>query len=333
MKRFSFCVVIGLILVFLAKSFGYACECARPLAMGGAFTGLADDANATYWNPAALGLMDKTEATYTGTVYDRDAINYDDWVAMAMPLRAFGLNENINWGTMGLSFMNNIDKTKYSEVYYGLDYSALAEETDRWYMLSYGRKITDRIEGLCVGGNIRYCTLDYKIKESLTVGSTTYTADSSDSDEWASVDLAVYYIRGNLSAGILFQNANEPQFTLFGKKYIYRLNVRPGVAYRFGEKFILSGEVYDATDQSDYMNLRLGAEAKVTDNVYVRLGAYDFTDTEKAGCAFTGGFGIASGELFKNVKTELNYGAMYWYDSKTDTKDKFTHFLSVSTKF
>src|SRR5579885_570662 len=36
---------------------------ARPLAMGSAFTAVADDANAIYWNPGALGSLTTREAT------------------------------------------------------------------------------------------------------------------------------------------------------------------------------------------------------------------------------------------------------------------------------
>ncbi|MDH5174640.1 MAG: PorV/PorQ family protein, partial [Elusimicrobiota bacterium] len=36
---------------------------ARPVAMGGAFVAVADDANTTYWNPAGLALLEEREIT------------------------------------------------------------------------------------------------------------------------------------------------------------------------------------------------------------------------------------------------------------------------------
>lgn len=310
-----------------------ACEGARPMAMGGAFTGLADDANATYWNPAALGLMKRAELTYTGTVYDRDAYNYDDWASMVIPLKIFSSDEGINWGTFGLSFMNNADEGKYSLLYYNINIDVKVEVDNRWYTLSYGRELSEIIEGLCIGANLRYLTFEETIKAQATIGGTTYQASASDDDSDYGIDLGVYYLWQNLSVGLLIQDVNEPEITVFGTTGKYNVNLRSGIAYRFGEKFVLSGELYDVTDESDHRNLRIGAEAKVTDNIAIRLGGYDITATEKTGRAITGGVGLASGELIENVKAELSYGALYWYESEAETKDKFTHLVSLSVKF
>ena len=38
----------------LLLGISYACWGGRPLAMGGAFTGVADNVDAVYWNPAGL---------------------------------------------------------------------------------------------------------------------------------------------------------------------------------------------------------------------------------------------------------------------------------------
>jgi len=309
-----------------------ACEGARPLAMGGAFTGLADDANNTYWNPAAMGLMDEIEVTYTGTAYDRDVINYDDWLSLVVPLD--NLSEGaFDRGVLGLSFMHNTDRTSYSDVYYTLNYSVDAEVKHHWYTLSYGRELKELLEGLCIGANLRYNTLEYDINAALTVGGTTFAANSSSSDNWVSVDLALYYLWEDLSMGILFQDVNQPEYTLFGTEYQYNVNIRPGIAYRWNDRYILSAEIYDLADKSDSRNLRLGVEAKATDNISVRLGGYDITATEKTGRAITGGLGFNLEELFEKVKADISYGLMYWYESEADTEDKFTHFASFTTKF
>jgi len=331
------------LIVILSYVFGFvriseACEGARPLAMGGAFTGLADDANATYWNPAALGLMKEPEVTYTGTVYDRDAFNYDDWVSMVIPLDTISKAEKTNWGTLGLSFMNNIDKGKYSLLYHDININVEAEIENRWYTLSYGRELREFssfIEGLCVGANIRFLTFEETLKAQAAIGGTTYLANASDDDNHFAIDLAIYDLWKwqDFSAGLLIQNINEPKLTLFGEKATYKINFRPGIAYRYEDKFILSAELYDATDRNNHRNLRIGAEAQVTDNVALRLGGYDITATERTGRAITSGIGIASKEINKNIKFDLSYGVLYWYKSEAETKDKFTHLLSLSAKF
>ena len=49
---------------------------ARPLAMGGAFVGAADDATAAYWNPAGLANIDDIEIT-TMHATQSDLQSYD----------------------------------------------------------------------------------------------------------------------------------------------------------------------------------------------------------------------------------------------------------------
>ena len=338
MKRVIALVVVLCCIFGLAKT-AEACEGARPLAMGGAFTGLADDANATYWNPAALGLMTRPEFTYTGTVYDRDAVNYDDWASFVLPLNYFSKNKDSNLGTIGLSFMNNIDKGKYSYLYYGLDINVEVEVENRWYTLSYGREITELshiLEGLCFGFNLRFETFEETLKAQATIGGTTYSADLSDDDSTFAIDLALYDLWRwqDFSIGVLFQDINEPDLTLFGETAKYKLNIRPGAAYRaFDGKLILSCEVYDVTNNSSHRNLRVGAEAQATDMIKLRAGGYDVTATEKTGRAITGGIGIISKKIKENIDLDFSYAVLYWYESKADIADKLSHMLSLSAKF
>lgn len=61
---------------------------ARPSAMGGAFTGMADDLNALTWNPAGLGLMARPELSILHTDYLIDT-RYE-MVGYAQPLSGLG---------------------------------------------------------------------------------------------------------------------------------------------------------------------------------------------------------------------------------------------------
>ena len=61
---------------------------ARPAAMGGAFTGMADDLNALMWNPAGLGLMARPELSILHVDYLVDT-RYE-MVGYANPLSGLG---------------------------------------------------------------------------------------------------------------------------------------------------------------------------------------------------------------------------------------------------
>lgn len=74
-----------------------ACVGARPLAMGGAFIGLADDVNATYWNPAGLAQLPQSEATLMHTTTNRDTVNYQDYLAYASKLQQNGMGFGISY--------------------------------------------------------------------------------------------------------------------------------------------------------------------------------------------------------------------------------------------
>jgi hypothetical protein len=86
LKRFHIKLVVLLFLLLVVKvqaqSVNYVAEVltmgagARPLAMGGAFVGLANDATAAFWNPAGLALIDDIEIT-TMHATQSDLQSYD----------------------------------------------------------------------------------------------------------------------------------------------------------------------------------------------------------------------------------------------------------------
>ena len=86
LKRFHLNLIgvlfLSLVVKVQAQSVNYTAEVltmgagARPLAMGGAFVGLANDATAAFWNPAGLALIDDIEIT-TMHATQSDLQSYD----------------------------------------------------------------------------------------------------------------------------------------------------------------------------------------------------------------------------------------------------------------
>jgi hypothetical protein len=226
--------------------------------MGGAFTGLADDVSATYWNPAALVYLDGKYVTWMHTANNRESINYQDYFAYAAPL-----DEK---SAIGLSYIGY--KMAPSLEMYGLS----ASWDESWYWLSYGRKLSEETS---IGANVKFIDDDLKI----AVGGVQLPI-SADTD--MAVDLALYHHASDtVTVGLLVQNVNEPEidWIVGGETVPYSKwgrNYRPGVAVRVPDQnIIVSAEVYDALDDSDARALRLGFEKKFPENRFaLRAGRY-----------------------------------------------------------
>ncbi len=145
MKRF---IVVGLIIIFAITTFGFAqseagsiflliAPSARAGGMGEAHVGLADDAYASYWNPAGLGFLEGTEL----------ALMHVNWLpnlADDMSYDCFAMRKSIpNLGTVGghLIYLNLGEQTRTDEVG-----TALGEFSSYMFAfnLSYSTKINEK---------------------------------------------------------------------------------------------------------------------------------------------------------------------------------------------
>lgn len=113
----------------------------RALGMGGAFVAVADDATASYWNPAGLGLVRELQisAAHTALSLGRQY----NFAGIAVPLGA--------WGTMGANWINfgvkNIDGRDQT----GLP-TGMFSNNEQALLLTYGVQL---VPGLAVGGGVK----------------------------------------------------------------------------------------------------------------------------------------------------------------------------------
>jgi len=218
-----------------------ACVGARALAMGGAFTGLADDASATYWNPAALvDLPSKANFTAMYTANNRGQINYQEYVAYVAPV-----GPTSALGASWLRFKLTVDV------------GVVVVDKQDWYWVSFGRKIGPKTS---FGANVRF------INDSVNVSGISADTDTG-------FDVALYHHASDaVTLGLLVQEVNEPETTFSsGGSVLSRANWmqnwRPGIAVRLPEHVILSAEVYNATEgdiprEAGGRAFRFGAEKK-----------------------------------------------------------------------
>ncbi|MFA5097700.1 MAG: hypothetical protein WC490_03630 [Candidatus Margulisiibacteriota bacterium] len=102
---------LGLMLALSASSFAYYGT--RPMGMGGAFTAIADDANAAYWNPAGFALNPGVDVTGSTRLTNRNQIMGDNMAAAKFCYEA-EMNSPFDW-IFGVGFLSAmaIDTAQY----------------------------------------------------------------------------------------------------------------------------------------------------------------------------------------------------------------------------
>ncbi len=116
---------------------------ARSLAMGAAFVGVADDASATYWNPAGLSQITRKEVTllkatlFAETTYD--------FYSFVMPSKKGGSAWGVSMtklGSSGFEKVNYDPKAAPAGSYSSDGTFSVAESATSW---AYGRKVVDHV--------------------------------------------------------------------------------------------------------------------------------------------------------------------------------------------
>jgi len=123
---------------------------ARPLGMGSAFTAVADNADAPYWNPAGLSSITKSEIITTQTKLSTDADHY--YVSYVFPLKRGAIG--ISWIQIG---MGTITQTTTTDAFNEVITTGAFSYFSNAYLLSYGLPVNPNIS---VGLTAKYLTSD-----------------------------------------------------------------------------------------------------------------------------------------------------------------------------
>ena len=233
---------------------------ARAVAMGGAYTALATDANALLYNPAGLARIARNEATF---MHNTDVAGiFQEYGAYASP-QGWGVNFNyLNAGTVGNTTISNPTGA-------GLGTSGLY---DLALSGGYGRKIGD---SLSLGAEIKY------IRETI----------AGISGQTAAFDFGALYSVPKLTGlalGLSLQNVG-PTVKYEGATQNLPLTIRGGAAYDFdvlGEKSAVSFDLIK--ERSSTVVAAVGLETVLVKMMPIRLG---FTSNNDAGIGITTGVG------------------------------------------
>jgi hypothetical protein len=229
----------------------------RPMGMGGAFSSVADDANAPLFNPAGIAQLEKKEAAFnssklfTGLEGVDIGLNYFSVI--------YPVNETV--GSFGLTWSN-----LYAPALYREDTVNLA----------YGRQIV-RTSGfqLLAGANLKYLRHEYTLDER-TINDAVFKNATAAGNMTFDLGVMTNFENAGLSFALVSKNITNPDLGLQSADRVDNENVFGASYYNEVLPFVklpcftLATDVVNTNKDFDY---RIGAETVVLDKrLGIRLG-------------------------------------------------------------
>jgi hypothetical protein len=221
---------------------------ARPLGMGRAFTGVADDVDAVYWNPAGLSNFRSNQLTFQYSPLPV-AGSYQ-YMAYAQPVNTRG--------SIGLSIINlesgklarttEVTSTEFAETG---DYDAY----ERAYLAAYAHRFTNRY-----ASGLTLKAVENSIDD---VKESGYGAD------WGNM----FSVNENLQFGAMVRNIVQPTYKFNTEKETFPRILRAGGSFRTLKGHLLTAlDVEKAMGESQNPRFHLGFEGHVIENIFFRAG-------------------------------------------------------------
>jgi tetratricopeptide (TPR) repeat protein len=281
---------------------------ARPIGMGNAYTALADDVNAIYYNPAGLAQLDECQFTSGyGKLYwglDDGSNLGSGFIGYAHPL--------YHWGTLGAGWVN-----------FGLQ--GLYRENS--FIFSYGNRLRKR---LLAGLNLKLLSKKY--------GKTTYTENAlidggpgvtgerdpvfseGYSKTGFSTDLGfLYKFNREYSLGLSLIDINQPCMDLKDSKSKVPIGVKSGFLYN--SDFLTFA--FDTTFRNGDVNVYSGAEKWFLNRTFaVRAGL---------GVGSRSFSNLSLGASYTKYLFQFDYAFLYPLSGIRDTYG--SHRISLTLRF
>ncbi len=243
-------------------------------AMGGAFTSIANDATAMYWNPAGIDLIERNQIVFTQTDWFVDIkLNYIGAIFKAGYLGTFGVNITaMTMGDMEVTTENNPEGTGdyFSAGMYAFGITFARHLTQKFvigFNLKYVRETISQsaAQGVALDIGTMFITPFYGIRLATSV-SNFGTKMKMQGD-----DLLIQYDPNPNIAG---DNSNLNAF-YETESYELPLRLQIGIARDFypvkGQRLTLAVEAAHPNDNSEYVNLG-GELALFNERVFLRGG-------------------------------------------------------------
>ena len=236
---------------------------ARALGMGSAFTAVANDSTAAFWNPAGLAKLKKNEASFmhANLTDDRD-YNFFNYAHILND------KDGKSNGTLALSHIrfgiDGIPETREDangnpilDANGNVRIFSYFEDTETNTFVSYGRVVTDKFYA---GINLKY------LKQKLF----TNKADTMG------LDLGFMYDwNDKTTLGLSIRDLGESMDwnTEAGTKDDVPVTTTLGIAHQCNDKLLVSADLNKVKDMD--VKFFCGAEYKIQENVILRVGSHD----------------------------------------------------------
>jgi len=271
---------------------------ARPASMGEAFSAVADDIYAIYWNPAGLIQFEGTQITGTHAEWFQNIRH--EFIAFSSPLSkdlVFAMS------IFGL-YMTDLEKRSWSFE---------APEADPTSPES-------KFASYDIAGTAA-CGYKFSEKFNAGIGLKVIYERIDDYNAWDfAADIGGIYRpwADNLQFGLVVQNIG-PKLKFIEKSYWLPVNLKFGTAFRIPEwNFLLALDINQSID--DYMTIDLGAEEKITEFLALRAGyKYKWFGNDLGALS-----GLTAGIGFKLYGYHLDYGFAPYGDLGLTHRISFT---------
>jgi len=270
-------------------SFLYRGVGARALGMGGAFTAIANDVTAVYWNPAGIATQDPFQISFMHAMLFLDTSL--DFLVASAPTERYG---SFGVGILALTSGGFEQRSALNEVIGNFDTRDLA------FIVSWSKEV---FQDISFGLNYKF--VNQKI--------LSYTGNGHGIDFGVKARLF-----DRLDGGLVLANILSPKVKLAQEAETYPLQIRAGLSSAFlDKKLVLSIEMTKISGWGK-SQMHFGGEYKVMNQLAIRLGLNDKNLTFGAGFSFDrpgfsfdrlgiGYSNAATSELGSSHRFSLNY--------------------------
>jgi hypothetical protein len=260
---------------------------ARAIGMGRAFTGIADDATALYWNPGGLTGMRQNQALFQfATLIDGSTYQYLGYGHLLPYIGTLGF---------GLLMLNQGEAEGRNELN---EVTSSFSNRQLGVLLGFGADLTPQ---LAAGGTLKMINQTFNNLSGTGFG----------------LDLGLMYrVLPMLNLGLSFQNLLAPSITLKSAAETYPMNMTFGVGALFFEDRLKVDLDLSKNTEQDSLKPRFGFEmAPVPDlrDLFVRAGIDDTEIAVGAGYGYQGfqldyALGFQTVEMMHKVTLSYGFG-------------------------